>query len=103
MGHKGPDQGHIGVISGSLTVKRIKNHPFIDISPYFWTKNFGSTLKKSSGRSSRTSKYTKTFEEPEEETVIAPAIDYDTDIEEAQEKEINEYDTAATGIINYDS
>ena len=53
--------------------------------------------KKSSGRSSRTSKYTKTFEEPEEETVIAPAIDYDTDIEEAQEKEINEYDTAATG------
>ena len=54
-------------------------------------------FKKSSGRSSRTSKYTKTFEEPEEETVIAPAIDYDTDIEEAQEKEINEYDTAATG------
>ena len=53
--------------------------------------------KNCSGRSSRTSKYTKTFEEPEEETLIAPAIDYDTDIEEAQEKEINEYDTAATG------
>ena len=66
-----------------------------------WRKNFKIVLfrvsKKSSGRSSRTSKYTKTFEEPEEETVIAPAIDYDTDIEEAQEKEINEYDTAATG------
>ena len=61
----------------------------------------GTPLKNISGRSSRTSKYTKTFEEPEEETVIAPAIDYDTDIEEAQEKEINEYDTAATGIINY--
>ena len=82
-------------------MKRTINDLFIDIGPYSWTKNFGPTLKKSSGRSSRTSKYTKTFEEPEEETVIAPAIDYDTDIEEAQEKEINEYDTAATGIIKY--
>ena len=40
---------------------------------------------------------TKAIDENVEEETIAPVIDYETDIEDEPEKELNEYDSAATG------
>lgn len=55
------------------------------------------SVTKTSGRSSRASKYTKAIDVDVAEETIAPVIDYETDIEDEPEKELNEYDSAATG------